>query len=130
MREGFLQLVEDITVNDKEITISPRKLLGYFYFEKRTKWNIARVTQFLEENRLETIPDFNNIWFDAQIILKHKKKAKSKKEIDPIQRIKLLTAANKELVTVNRDSKLKEAITLMMLHNYSQLPVMNSPKQL
>lgn len=128
MREDFLKMVEDIKTNDKEFSISPRKLLSYFYFEKRTKWNLATVNQYLDKNHLETIPDYTNIWFDDKIILKHKKKAKSKKDVDPIQRIKLLPAANKELISVSRDAKLKEAITLMMLHNYSQLPVINGPK--
>lgn len=128
MRKDFLQIVEEITANDKEILITPRKLLGYFYLEKRTKGNISRVTKFLNDKRLETIPDFTSVWIDSQVILKHKKKAKSIKNVDPIQRIKLLDASNKALITVNRDSKLREAITLMMLHNYSQLPVMNNPK--
>lgn len=128
MREEFLKMVEDIKTNDKEYSISPRKLLNFFYFEKRTKWNLATVNQYLEKNHLETIPDYTNIWFDDKITLKHKKKAKSKKDVDPIQRIKLLSAANKELISISRDAKLKEAITLMMLHNYSQLPVINGPK--
>ncbi|WP_339869382.1 CBS domain-containing protein [uncultured Algoriphagus sp.] len=128
MRKEFLQIVEEITTNDKEILLTPRKLLGYFHLEKRTKGNISRVSKFLNDKRLETIPDFTSVWIDSQITLKHKKKAKSSKNVDPIQRIKLLDASNKALITVNRDSKLKEAITLMMLHNYSQLPVMNGPK--
>lgn len=125
-KEELLKIVEDIKKNDKELKTSPRKLLWFFFFEKRTKWNITRVNQFLEKNNLETEPDYTNVWFDSQIILKHKKKAKSKKEVDPIQRVKLLSAANKPITSVNRDSKLNEAITLMMLHNYSQLPVVNS----
>jgi predicted transcriptional regulator len=39
-----------------------------------------------------------------------------------------LPSANKPPITINRDSKLSDAITLMMMHNYSQLPVMSNPK--
>ncbi|MGZ3918312.1 MAG: CBS domain-containing protein, partial [Flavisolibacter sp.] len=63
-----------------------------------------------------------------EVFLKHQKKAKSKQATDPIQRIQLLQAANQQPISVSRDAKLNEAITLMMLHNYSQLPVMNGPR--
>ena len=76
MRKEFLQIVEEITTNDKEILLTPRKLLGYFHLEKRTKGNISRVSKFLNDKRLETIPDFTSVWIDSQITLKHKKKAK------------------------------------------------------
>lgn len=124
----FLELVKEIQEHDKEFPTSPRELLDEFGCSKRTKGNLARIDQFLEENKLETIPDYTSNWIDGEITLKHKKKAKSKKENDPIQRIKLLPAANKEPLSVTRDAKLSEAITLMMLNNYSQLPVMNSPR--
>ena len=126
--EKFLELVKEIQENDKEFKITPRELLDEFGCVKRTKWNLVRIDNFLEENKLETIPDYTNSWIDGEITLRHKKKAKSKKENDPIQRIKLLPAANKEPLSVSRDAKLSEAITLMMLNNYSQLPVMNSPR--
>jgi predicted transcriptional regulator len=124
----FLKLVKEIQENDKEFKMTPRQLLAEFGCEKRTKWNLVRIDNFIEENKLETIPNYTDNWIDGEVILKHKKKAKNKKENDPIQRIKLLPAANREPISVSRDTKLLEAITLMMLHNYSQLPVMNGPR--
>ncbi|NOR44523.1 MAG: CBS domain-containing protein [Candidatus Delongbacteria bacterium] len=126
--DKFLELVTEIKENDKEFTMTPRELLDSFGVYKRTKWNLVRIDKFLEENKLETVPNYTGGWIDGEIVIKHKKKAKSKQENDPIQRIKLLSAANKVPITVSRDAKLNEAITLMMLHNYSQLPVMNSPR--
>ena len=128
VNQQFLEIVKEIQENDKEFTVTPRKLLDYFGCVKRTKGNKARIDHFLDENKLETNPPYTDEWIDSEITLKHKKKAKSKKENDPIQRIKLLPSANREPLTVNRDAKLKEAITLMMLHNYSQLPVISSPR--
>lgn len=124
----FMELVKEIQENDKEFTLSPRELLDEFDCVKRTKWNVVRIDKFLEDNKLETIPNYTDSWIDDKIILKHKKKAKSKKENDPIQRIKLLPAANLEPTYVSREAKLNEAITLMMLNNFSQLPVMNGPR--
>ncbi|MCO5936595.1 CBS domain-containing protein [Mucilaginibacter sp. RB4R14] len=128
VKEEFAELVNEIKENDKEFEITPRTLLDAFWCEKRTSGNQARVDQYLFENQLETEPDYRNGWFDGDIILRHRKRAKAKNESDPIQRLKLLPAANKELVTVQKESTLKEAITLMMLNNYSQLPVMSSTR--
>lgn len=126
--EKFLELVKEIQENDKEFKTTPREILDEFGCVKRTKWNLVRIDNFLEENKLETIPNYTDSWIDGEITLKHKKKAKNKKENDPIQRIKLLPAANKEPISISRDAKLREAITLMMIHNYSQLPVMSGPR--
>lgn len=124
----FLAKVQDIIDNDKEYKMSPRELINAFGCEKRTSGNRAYINKYLQENKLETVPDYINAWIDGEIILKHKKRAKSKNGADPIQRIKILSAANKEPITVKRDAELKEATTLMMLHNYSQLPIVSNPK--
>lgn len=129
-KEEFLEIVKEIKENDKEFEITPRELLNYLYCEKRTSGNVAYVNRFLDENQLETEPNYVNGWIDGAIILKHKKKATTKNGIDPIQRVKLLPSSNNEPISVTRDSKLKEAITLMMMHNYSQLPVMGSPRNI
>lgn len=127
-KEEFKELVKEIKENDKEFVITARELLNFFYCEKRTSGNVAYINRFLEDNQLETEPNYVNSWIDGEITLKHKKKAITKNGIDPIQRIKLLPSSNNEPISINKDAKLKEAITLMMMHNYSQLPVMNHPK--
>ncbi len=127
-KEEFLELVKEIKENDKEFEITPRELLNFFWCEKRTSGNVAHINRFLNENQLETEPNYVNNWIDSNIILKHKKKAITKNGIDPIQRIKLLASSNIEPVSVSKEAKLKEAITLMMMHNYSQLPVMSGAR--
>ncbi len=82
----------------------------------------------MESNKIETIPNYKNVWIDGKLVLKHKPKAKSKTESDPIQRINILSSANRAPVTINRDAKLIDAITKMMMNNYSQLPVLSTPK--
>jgi predicted transcriptional regulator len=127
-KEEFLELVKEIKENDKTFEITPRELLNFFYFEKRTSGNVAHINRFLNENLLETEPNFVNNWIDGNIILKHKKKAITKNGVDSIQRIKLLPSSNKEPISITKEATLKEAITLMMMHNYSQLPVMNGTR--
>ena len=128
VKEEFLEIVKEIKENDKEFEITPRELLNYFYCEKRTSGNVWFINRFLDENQLETEPNYVNGWIDGEIVLKHKKKATTKNGIDPIQRLKLLPSSNNEPISINKEAKLKEAITLMMMHNYSQLPVMNGSR--
>lgn len=127
-KEEFLELVKEIKENDKEFEITPRELLNFFWCEKRTSGNVAYINRFLMDNQLETEPNFVNGWIDGDIILRHKKKATTKNGIDPIQRIKLLPSSNNEPISVTKEATLKEAITLMMMHNYSQLPVMSGSR--
>ena len=42
---------------------------------------------------------------------------------DPVLRVRMLPAANREPVTVNRDDPVDKALSLMAMHDYSQLPV-------
>lgn len=128
VKEEFKEIVKEIQENDKEFQMTPRELLYSFGCEKRTKWNVVRINKFLEDSKLITSPDYISSWIDAKLTIKHKKKAKSKKEIDPIKRIKILPAANRTPVSIQKEAKLNEAITLMMLHNYSQLPVMSGAR--
>lgn len=130
IREDFKEIVKEIQDNSKEFEMSARDFLGYFHCEKRTKGNKARIDKFLLDNYLETNPDYTNSWIDGKIVLKHKAKAKSKSKSDAIPRISILPSANKPPVTITRDAKLSEAITKMMMHNYSQLPVMSNPRSI
>lgn len=48
---------------------------------------------------------------------------------DPTFRIGNLPAANKKLVTVNQSDSLTKALTLMLQHDFSQLPVMQGERE-
>jgi predicted transcriptional regulator len=129
VRDEFIEIVKEIVEHEKEFKMSPRTFLGYFFCFKRTKGNNGRIDAYLQEQNLETIPNYINVYMDdAEMTLKHKPKATSKTEPDPIQRINILPSANKTPITINRDARLNDAITLMMMNNFSQLPVMSSPK--
>ena len=127
-RDDFKEIIKEIIENGKEFKMSPRDFLSYFYCAKRTKGNTGRIDTYMESQNVETVPNYKNVYIDGELTLKHKEKAKSKTESDPIQRINILPSANKTPITIARDSKLNTAITLMMMHGYSQLPVMSNPK--
>lgn len=128
IREDFNEIIKEIHESGKEFTISAKDFLGYFHYEKRTKGNRGRIDYFLDSNNLETVPNYNNVWIYGNLTLKHKPKAQSKTKSDPIQRISILPSANRPPITIPRDAKLSDAITLLMMHNFSQLPVLSNPK--
>ncbi|PWS26460.1 XRE family transcriptional regulator [Pedobacter yonginense] len=128
IKPEFLQIIKDIKEQNIDIQLTTRDFLRYFSCEKRTKGNKGRIDVYLEEQNLETSPNYAELWIDGTLILKHKARAKSKASTSPIQKISILPAANKPPISISRDAKLSDAITQMMMHNFSQLPVMSNPR--
>lgn len=132
------ELLNKIKEADKEegVKISPRQLLHSFGFEKRTKYNVIRIKHFFQKHDLITSPDFLSVYMDTQVALKKRSKISKKAEkselenevnqYDPVSRVRLLPSANRKPVKVNLDCTLQEATTLMLMYDYSQLPVMSS----
>jgi len=128
--DDLAEKINEIKSKEGEFKITPRYLVNAFGCEKRSSGNRSIINQFLEEQQIETVPDYTNAWIDGEIILRHKKKAKSKRTSDPIQRIKLIPAANREPTSIKRESSLAEATTLMRMHSYSQLPVISGQRSI
>ncbi len=128
IRDSLTEMITDIKEKDKEFKMSPRDFISFFNCEKRTKGNNSRIDKILLENNLETSPNYKNVYINGEITLKHKEKAKSKAESDSIQRINILISANSAPLSVTKEAKLSEALTLMMMNNYSQLPVMSGQR--
>lgn len=138
--QRFLDMLEDINKNDSKHEMTPKELLNYFGCEKRTSGNTWCINKFLKENNLEVVPHYEDVYLYAKVILKHKEKARIQKntatetsssiKYDPVNRINFLPSANAKPLTVKRDADLYEAITLMMINDYSQLPVMNNDRDI
>lgn len=47
---------------------------------------------------------------------------------DPTPRLGTLDPANRKPLSINRDAKVREAVTLMVQHDYSQLPIMQNSR--
>ncbi|WP_439490429.1 CBS domain-containing protein [Algoriphagus sp.] len=131
------ELIEKIDQSSgKSVKITPRELLRCFGQERRSKFNNLHIKQFLQDNELVSSPDFLSVYMDVNVELKKKPKAKmttSEKEeavdYDPVSRIQLLESANRFPVTIKKECSIHEATTLMLMHDYSQLPVMNGTRQ-
>lgn len=132
VRPEFEEIVKEIKEENKVVVVPAKQLLWYFYCERRSKYNNIIIKNYLKKHKIEVIPDFSSTYLWANVEIKQAEKIALNKEdseveidYDPINRIKLLPSANKLPISINRDAKLSEATTLMMLHDYSQLPVMS-----
>lgn len=149
--EKLKEIRAKLDKGEKVEPITVRNFLYWFWgSQRRGLWVVTVIRSNLKANGLETFPDFNNVYIDSLIEFRKveppKKNEKEKLDNepeniaeksmddvlnfdDPTYRISRLEAANKDLIFVKPDSELSEAITLMMTHDYSQLPVMQQPKR-
>ncbi|TWT64910.1 CBS domain-containing protein [Crateriforma conspicua] len=136
--EEFTKIAADVKSSGKPHTLSVRELLRLFYQERRSRHVVPWIRTNLRKQGLECRPDFQGVYIDSMVELHKATATKESKtggkpplpaiENDPIPRLELLPAANRSPVSVNRDADLKHAITKMMMHDYSQLPVMQNDR--
>lgn len=120
----FQDKVDDIAAHHDHVhTITPRELIGYMGFERRTQGVVAIVDKFLCEHDLTTNPHYCDVWIDGDIELKRAPKAMTRTAQDPVLRVRSLAAAKCDVVAVSGNATIAEAMTKMRLHGYSQLPV-------
>jgi CBS domain-containing protein len=149
------QLIEiaDQVTNGHQRTGTVRALLSWFGFERRGYSKVRQIRKVLKQLKLRTEPDFEEAWIDAEVsFMPRLKPAPDGSEPDTAAGVEEATvgatvaedssfvagktaedptvgrldSANKAPVTVKPDDTVQTATTLMLLHDYSQLPVMTS----
>ena len=114
--------------------LTVRQLIGQFGYTKRMDSAISKIRNGLERNNLITDPDFAVGWIGSAITIRLDSESSDSQQphlaADPTHRISSLEAANSEPIKVHPDSELKAATTIMQLHDFSQLPVMTSERDL
>lgn len=122
-------IVGQIKSQKTSIQITPRSLFEAFGYYRRTINNCWYVDQYLNNNKLEMEPHYNDVWFDypCELHLKPQKACRSIKK-EAVRRIKEIEQAHNAPMTIEKGKTLCEAITIMQVHNYSQLPVMEDNK--
>lgn len=143
-RTAFLKDAADRTSHNLvELTI--RELLELWNARRRGYWIVDQIQRELGEAGLTTRPDFADNWIDTTITLTPiKADAKIHTVIPSVEsaeltdralpdvalRVDNLPSANIEVIGVTPDQSLEAAQSLMMRHDYSQLAVMNGPRNL
>ncbi|HVU59081.1 MAG TPA: CBS domain-containing protein [Puia sp.] len=142
---NFKEVLVEVQKTKKPIKIYPSLATEYLGVARRGWKVIETVNKMFDEHEVICEPDFGSAWFYGQIEIKPKPKVTagrsetSMEEFDPTPRLSLLKAANlnkvKEagkgpgLLSVTRDTPLSEAITKMLLHDFSQLPILSGMKE-
>jgi predicted transcriptional regulator len=132
------EIAKQIKQGIKPQPVTARTFIGWFGAQRRTYWNVQLIRRGLKEYQLITNPAFEYAYIDSQIsflLAPKKKSAQAQEEVvtdvhaDPTYRIGKLASANKQPVSVKPDDLIAKAVTLMIVHDYSQLPVMTSDRE-
>src|SRR6266545_4164512 len=152
--QRLARLAESLDRGEPPERVSVRTLLEWFDSQRRGSTVVWWIRQTLAKHGLKTVPDFNSVYIDAPVSIvlltpneepgfDSEGSAKSstgteedgttpieRAITDPTYRIGRLRTANIPLVSVKPDTSIKEAVTLMLLHDFSQLPVMQNERDI
>lgn len=115
--------------------LAVRRLLELFGYAKRGRLVNSRIRNALEAHGLRASPDFESVWIDREISLElDRQSATGSVEPvtieDPTVRIDALVAAHRKPTVADPDSRVRDATTLMLLNDYSQLPVTQNRRKI
>jgi len=132
---------DDLRTGKPAPTVTVREFLQWFGAARRGQWIVSGIRQALGKAGLVTYPDFEEAFIDAGLTFRLATDAAPIDQpgpelppepatpgIDPTVRLSRLKAANTPPVSVKPDSPLSEATTLMVNHDFSQLPVMTNER--
>ena len=110
------------------VCMTVRELLLKFDYKNRGSWINAHIRNKLSELNLCADPDFEGAWIHGDIEIKLVVEEDIEKRPDPAPRVDILDAAHNKPLGVSPDAETRVAKTLMLLHDYSQLPVMQGER--
>lgn len=124
--EGIREKLEK-GVAPERVTV--RELLSWFGASRRGNRVVRAVRGALEKHGLDTQPDFELAWIDASVQFGLQKADDEPPQDTMYYRVDSLEAANRAPTAIKPDEPLTEAITRMLAHDFSQLPVMTTERE-
>ncbi len=136
--------------------VTVRTLLSWFFgSQRRGHWIVSVIREALNALNLKTDPDFDWTYLDAEVIFLPQEKDATRSEVvitpgtahievegqrvsvadsnnlhfDPTRRVGRLEIAHRPPISVPPDATIQEAVTIMLMKDYSQLPVMTSARE-
>jgi predicted transcriptional regulator len=131
---------------------SVRELLRWFGSSRRRSGVVDRIEAELERVGLRTDPHFTTTWIDAPVTFRKFEDAVAAAEVPPsatgdpsnpseseggsitaadmTHLVRMLEAANREVISVNPQDSIKTAVTLLLAYDFSQLAVMTGEREL
>jgi CBS domain-containing protein len=113
-----------------------RTFLAWFGAERRGFRVVSRIRRKLDKFGIATSPNFEYGYIDGYIGFVQAPPESDQMaaepgnaSADPTYRLGRLESANKPPVSVKPDATLQQAVTLMLTNDFSQLPVMTTPRE-
>ncbi|RVD28329.1 CBS domain-containing protein [Mesorhizobium sp. M4B.F.Ca.ET.017.02.2.1] len=132
------ELAKKLSVKGSFHSTTVRNFIWWFGAYRRGPLIVDRISESLGKYNLEAEPDFRTTYVDHYIKVFAKsdgaKKQAPKEEALASDatfsdfRISQLESANRTLITVAPNDPLEKAVSLMLAHDFSQLPVLNSAR--
>lgn len=127
--QKLVDVAAQVKAGQVPVPVTVRELLSWFGMKRRGTNSTARVREALEHSALVTVPDFETVWIDSEVTFQPRTD-KVPQLPDPTPRVAQLDAANRKPVSVTPNDTITRATTLMMTHDFSQLPVMTGEREL
>lgn len=154
--DKVLPIIAEQISKDEVRTVTVRELLSWFGVVRRTASIVSIIENRLAGYGLTTSPSFASVWLGSEVQIvavsnadraneyqktensessaDHLNNSLSKNEEvvfkDPAYRVSRLEAANRKPICVAANDSLEKAVTLMLVNDYSQLPVTNGDRNL
>ncbi|BDA86930.1 CBS domain-containing protein [Aureimonas sp. SA4125] len=126
------------------VDITVREFLWWFDAQRRGPSKVAWINSLLNTYNLVTVPDYTETYIDDVIQICLFKPDKSEESVaveavfeqasinftDPLLRVGSLPSASTRMIVVAPDDSIGRAVTLMMTHDFSQLPVLTTPREI
>lgn len=151
------QIAQELQEGKIAPSVTVREFLSWFGAQRRGVWIVSNIRQNLNHVGLRTEPDFESAYIDSDIGFRLMREPPIEGQFsqttwpatitadgmaspieplkppvayaDPTYRISKLSAANNLPICVAPDDTLREAVTLMLAKDFSQLPVMTSERE-
>ena len=137
------EVADEVHAKGEPFPVTVRAFLSWFGVQRRGSYVVKDVRRCLRSVKMITDPSFEVTYLDEEILLRAREDKNAEKTdgaktadsiaeggsvADPVPRIGMLDAANRLPLSIDRDSEVVEAQTLMLMNDYSQLPVMQGDR--
>ena len=157
MTAEIKKIADSLKTGKTTTPVTVRNLLGWYGAKRRGQHVVAMIEEDLKANGIATFPNFESEWLDefvtfitnddlqkmeapeiegtsgsgsADVMTLRSLDPEPYDQRDPGHQVSRLQAASNKPVVANPNDLISKAITKMLLHDYSQLPVCSSDRVL
>lgn len=153
------QIAEQVAQGQRPTVTVRELLSWFYGSQRRGRWIVSIIRQACEKLDLTTEPDFDATYLDGHVTFVPRAEPErvtaklttpieaatatsaaatttvetasvtTRAQVDPTYRIGRLALANRSPVTVTQDTSIEQAVTLMLMNDFSQLPVMTTERE-